>query len=269
MSLPNFGFGTYRLDKMTCFNMVKDALKNGCLYIDTAFLYKNEKSVGEAILDSGVARSKIFVSTKVWLPSINKGRDAIIDAVKASLENLKLEYIDLVLLHAPSEDNNMLIESWKTMINIQNGKVPELANKIKHIGVSNYNIRHLQILKNNGLVTPWVNQIELNPYVQRKEIVKYCKDNNIKIIAHSPLTKAEKFKDSKLVELAKKHKVTPAQLLIKWCLDNGFSVIPRTCNKEHLLENINALNVNIDDSYLRELDKFDENYFTHPKYNIV
>jgi diketogulonate reductase-like aldo/keto reductase len=248
--------------------MVKSALDAGYRYVDTAVLYKNEKSVGDAIVDSKIKREEIFITTKVRIDDINKGRNKIIESIKLSLENLKLAYIDLILLHAPPHDDRRLIESWKTMEEIVDNKIDELKDKVKFIGVSNYGIKHLDKLKNNGCRMPYANQIELSPYLQQKELVKYCKDAGIKIIAHSPLTKGEKLKDERLIKIAEKYNLTPAQLMIKWCVDSGCCVIPRTSRVDHLLENIKPIFDNGDKGYITELENFDENYFTHPKYNF-
>ena len=144
ISIPNIGFGTYQLRNVDAYNMVLAAIKKGYRHIDTAKLYGNELDIGRAIKDSKINRGEIFVTTKVWITEIIGGPEKIIKSIKNSLIKLNLDYIDLVLLHAPIPDK--LITSWQTMEDIYFGNIPLLKDKIRNIGVSNYNIQHLELI---------------------------------------------------------------------------------------------------------------------------
>lgn len=260
--LPYLGLGTYRLKNNIAYNITLEALKNGYRHIDTAKLYNNENEIGRAIKDSNINRKEIFITTKVWIKDIEN--DNIIDAILTSLEKLQTDYIDMVLLHAPLDDK--ITTSWNTMENIYLGNVDILKNKVRFIGVSNYDINHLEKIINKCKIKPFVNQIEVSPYLNRNELINYCNSNNINIVAHSSLVKGEKFNDSKLIEMANKLNISPAILLLSWGVSQGLKVIPRTSNTEHLLENKKCINIKLSKEIINQLNQWNENYATHPKY---
>lgn len=238
MDIPEIGFGTYKLLDDT-YQMVLNSLKHGYRHVDTAFIYKNEEAVGKAIKDSGIKREDIFLTTKVWIKDIVKGRQGIINGVKRSLKRLDTDYIDLILLHAPIEDR--LVESWQTMEDIKKGLINDLENKVRHIGVSNYKIRDLEVIMNPNMfrIKPYCNQIEVHPFLQRRELVRYCKNNSIKIVAHSSLLQGQKHDDEQLNLIASKYNCRVSELLLNWALDKDFVVIPRTSKNEHMEINFN------------------------------
>lgn len=263
MNIPSFGLGTYKLKKVNdeAYMSVKTALKLGYRHIDTAALYNNEENVGRAIKDSGIPREEIFITTKIQRADIWKGENKMIRSVNRSLKKLGVDYIDQVLLHAPIEEK--LLESWQILEKIYED------GKIRYIGVSNYKIEHLEIILKSCKIKPYTNQIECSPFLTRQKLVKYCADNDIIVVAHSSLTKGEKFDDPCINEIATKYNVTPACILIMWGLFKGFTIIPRTGNIDHLIENYGC---SISSNFLVEqdiekLDKLDEHQFaTHPQY---
>nr|QBK88421.1 MAG: aldo/keto reductase family protein [Mimivirus LCMiAC01] len=276
--VPIIGFGTYRLDNETTYKMVKEALKLGYRHIDTAQLYRNEESVGKAINDiindksNNIRREDIFITTKIWLSNIKNGRKGIIKSIMNSLAKLNVSYIDLLLIHKPV--NKKVLESWSVLEDIYNGKIKGLNGNIKRIGVSNFNIKHLQIIMKSSNkcehrervpVKPYANQVEITPFCKQKEIVDFCEKNNIKIISHSSLTKGHMFHHILLNELEEKYKRSSAQILLKWAILKRYCVLPRTSNKEHLKENFN-LNFCIDSKDIEKLDNINEFYSTHKIY---
>lgn len=265
MEIPEIGLGTFRLKDETAYNMTLIALKNGYRQIDTAKLYGNERHVGRAIRDSGVMRKEIFVTTKVWIDDIEKGKNSIVRSITNSLRKLGLEYIDLVLLHSPPSDDK-IVETWKVLEDIKNGIVVELEGKIKNIGVSNYDVYHLEILLAGCETKPYVNQIELSPFLTRKVLVDYCKKNGVKIVAHTSLTKGKKFNDIRLAGLARQYECSVPGLLLAWGLSKGFIVLPRTSKAEHVIENIKSLEVKLPENVIEIMDTYNINYATHRKY---
>ena len=248
-SISKIGLGTYQLGEKT-FSACLKALEIGYRHIDTASLYRNEKQVAAAIERSRIKREKIFVTSKIKVKDIKSGN--LKPAVCKSLENL--ESIDLLLLHAPTEN---LIDAWKQMLEIARWK------EIGDIGVSNFDVSHLQKLE---FQSPKWNQIEVTPYLQRLDLVRYCRQKNIQIVAHSPLVKGRKLFCNNLAAIAKNVRVTPSQLLIAWSLAKGYVVLPRSSKLSHLQENFNALKIKLPNNIIEKLDYLEEGYATHPQH---
>lgn len=265
MDIPSIGFGTFRLKGDDAYNMTLHALQNGYNHIDTAKLYGNEEQLGRAISDSNIDRTKIFITTKVWRDDM-KNPNKIIKSILRSLRKLQVDYLDLVLLHAPPRDNHILISSWKTMESIVNNEIDLLKDRVRNIGVSNYDCDALKLLRLNCTIVPYVNQIELSPYLIRTRLINYCEENNIRIVAHTSLVKGEKFNDTRLTNLSNDTLISMPLLLLGWALHKKFIVIPRTSNVDHLLENKQCITTKLDDRIIKILDTFDENYATHPQY---
>ena len=259
MDIPSTGFGTYRLGKST-YDSVRCAINMGYRHIDTAPLYKNEAIVGNAINKSGINRKNLFITTKISRKELDT--NSIAESIENSLKIMGLDYIDLVLLHEPID----YIKNWELLTEYYNtiGK-----NKVRFIGVSNFNETHLNDVYYIN-TKPYCNQIELNPFLLRNPIVEYCNNNNIKIVAHTPLTKGEKLGDIRLNTLANEYNITPAQLMLKWNLQQNNIVIPRSKNNSHIEENLKILDKIIDaritDEDMQFMELFDCRYTTHPKY---
>jgi len=253
MDIPKIGLGTYRLNNT--YDMVKNAILLGYRHIDTAQLYRNEEDVGKAIneliKENIIKREDIFITTKVSMRNIKKSR--IEKSVEDSLKKLNIGYIDLLLLHVPVK--NKIVSSWNILENI-------VSSKIKYIGVSNFNIDHLELLRNNCTVKPYVNQIELSPFYQQIDIVEYCRNNGIRVVAHSSLTKGNKLSHETIQKLSDKYTVTASQILLKWVLYHGYCILPRTSREDHLLENF-ELGFEIKDEDMVLLDSIKDIYKTH------
>lgn len=256
-SIGKIGLGTYRLGEETVFACLK-ALEIGYRHIDTASLYRNEKQVAKAIELSGIKREEIFVTSKIKVKDIKSGH--LETAVCRSLENLKS--IDLLLLHAPTEN---LVDAWKQMLEISQWQ------EIGEIGVSNFDVCHLQKLEfqqrdYDRVQLPQWNQIEVTPYLQRLNLVQYCQQKNIQIIAHSPLVKGRKLLCLRLQSIAQSIQISPSQLLIAWSLAKGYIVLPRSSKLIHLQENFDAIKVKLPKNVLEQLDCLEEGYATHPQH---
>ncbi len=249
--IPYLGLGVYLTQAGDeTINAVKWALQAGYRHIDTAKIYGNEKEVGIAIKESGIPREDIFVTTKLW--NNDHGFEPTLKAFDKSLRDLNLEYIDLYLIHWPGTAKRG--ESWKALEKIYK------EGKCKAIGVSNYTVRHLTELLDMCEVVPAINQVEFSPFLYQKELLDFCVEKGIQLEAYSPLARAKKLEDERLVELAKKYSKTPAQILIRWSLQHNLVVIPKSSKKERIKENASVFDYNISDEDIVKLDSMNENF---------
>ncbi|KAJ3098233.1 hypothetical protein HDU97_004185 [Phlyctochytrium planicorne] len=246
--IPQVGLGVWQTSQNEATPVVISAIKAGYRHVDTAALYGNEKEVGDAIRQSGIARSEFFVTTKLW--NNDHGYDQTLKAFDISLKKLGLEYVDLYLIHAPVEGKRL--DSWRAMEKLYK------EGKVKAIGVSNYGVHHLKELLANSTVKPAVNQIELHPYLQRRDIVEFCKQNDIVVEAYCPLTRGKKLDDPRLVEIAKRYNKTTAQVLVRWGIDKGYVTLPKSAKEERLIANADVFDFTISQSDLEVMDGFEE-----------
>jgi len=241
--MPIFGLGLYQAassSKTT--QIIVDAIRLGYPLIDTAELYRNESEVGEAIKKT-IDRERIFISTKLF--RTNDGRQGLRKSFNNSLQQLATNYIDLYLIHAPQGGH--VLEVYEEMVQLQK------EGKIRSIGVSNFGVQHLKWLKQAGFV-PAVNQIELHPWWPNEDIVDYCRTNNIAIMGYSPLGKGHFLHDPYLIKLGQRYRKTPAQILIRWSIQNGFITIPKTTSGiERLKENMDVFNFVLTDEDMKGL----------------
>jgi diketogulonate reductase-like aldo/keto reductase len=229
--IPPLGFGTWALRGDTGQEAIEYALEVGYRHLDTADWYKNHEIVGKAIKSSQIPRKDIYLATKVYPPY---DRENVLESGKRFLEELNVEYIDLLLIHWPGNDP---IE--ETL-----GAMQELKEEglVKDIGVSNFDNRDLQKAINTGIEIK-NNQIRINPSIYPKEQILFCKDNGITVTAYSPLGEGSSLKNREIKDLAKEHEVLPSQIILKWLLDKGLIVIPRSSKKKHILENWETQNL--------------------------
>jgi len=255
VEIPAIGLGVFRnpAGEVTR-SAVRYALEAGYRLIDTAKVYGNEASVGESIRESGIPRSEIFVTTKLW--NSDHGYDATRRACAESLRKLGLDYLDLYLVHWPVE--GIRLETWRAMETLLAG------GQCRAIGVSNYMARHLKELLDHCAVTPAVNQIELSPYnyLSRKDVVDLCRTEGIQVEAYSPLTKGLKLKDPKLVRIAQKYAKSTAQVLVRWAVQHAFVALPKSSNRERIRQNADVFDFAISEADMATLDSFNENLVT-------
>ena len=254
VKIPRIGFGTWQISLADAYESTMFALKAGYRHIDTALAYENETEIGRALKESGIKREDIFVTTK--LPAQIKGYDETLEAFDISLKNLDLDYIDLYLIHAPWPWSNVgqdctkeNIECWKAMIKLYN------EGKIRAIGVSNFRPENIKPLVEATGVIPQANQIRYFIGNTQKEVVDYCKENNILIEAYSPLATSKLLTDEGVINMAKKYNVTPAQLALRYCLDNNTLPLPKSTHEERIKANLDV-NFNISKEDMAILDKF-------------
>ncbi len=233
---------------------ILDSLEAGYRHIDTARIYGNEVDVGMAVAESRLPREDIFITTKLW--NADQGYESTLDACEISLGKMGIDYVDLYLMHWPVEGRRL--ESWTAM--------EELLDKgrCRSIGVSNFMVHHLEELLEKAHVVPAINQIEMSPYnyLQRKETLDLCHSTGIVIEAYSPLTKGKKLNDPRLVELAAKYGKTTAQLLIRWALEKQYVVLPKSVNKDRIVENADVFDFSVLSEDMDTLDSFNENLTT-------
>lgn len=231
VKMPLFGLGLFEAATgPDAEDAVAFALKNGYILLDTAQIYKNEADVGRGLKKSGVKRSDVFVVTKIW--NANHGYDATTASFTESLSKLETGHVDLCLIHSPLEGKN--VETYKALLDLK------AKGLIRSVGVSNFGIEHLKGLKDAGLPAPSVNQIELHPFCRRTELVNYCRENDIAVMGYSPLARTKKNDDPDLIEIARKHKKSIAQVMIRWGVEMGFITIPKSTKSERILENANV-----------------------------
>ncbi len=251
IKIPVLGLGTYLNDNgRQTIDSILYALEIGYRHIDTAAMYENEKEIGIAVRESGIPREDVFITTKLW--NSDHGYDNTIKAFHRSLELLGLDYIDLYLLHWPVK--NLRLESWRALEKLYNDGL------CKSIGVSNYMKRHLEELLNHSNIVPAVNQVEFGPFLYLKELQNYCESKGIALESYSPLTKGHKLNNSRLIEIASGYDKSTSQVLIRWCLQKGVIVIPKSSQKVHIKENANIFDFNISEADMIELDNLNENY---------
>jgi diketogulonate reductase-like aldo/keto reductase len=251
--IPRVGLGVFRAGPgEETRGAVEAALQAGYRHIDTARVYGNESDVGAAVKGSGIPRKEIFVTTKLW--NDDQGYESALKAFDASLARLGLDYVDLYLLHWPVPHRRL--ESWRALEKLAG------EGRVKAIGVSNFLRPHLEELLNKAKVVPAVDQIELTPFLQRREACAYCTQKGIAIEAYSPLTRGKRLKHPVIVEIAKTIKRTPAQILLRWNLQHGTVVLPKSTRRERIAENGDLFSFDLDSAAMNKLDALEENLVT-------
>lgn len=255
-TIPVIALGVYKTSTNVAKQVVYDALEAGYRHFDSAEFYGNEREVGEGIAkwlkEKGEKRESVFYTTKIF--NNHQGYQKAARQIDASLSEVKeLGYIDLVLVHSPLTNRELRLGTWKAL------QEAVEAGKIKNIGVSNYGIHHVQeLLEWEGLkIKPVVNQVELSPWLTRHELDEWSKKHDILLQAYCPLTRGIKFSDPVLVEVSEKYGKTPAQVLIRWSLQMGFNVLPKSEKKLRVIANLDVFDF--------EISEEDMNKLTHPE----
>lgn len=249
--IPQLGFGVFLVPPAEAEKAVSEALEVGYRHIDTAAIYKNEEGVGAAIAKSGIPREELFITTKLW--NDRQAGDEPKAAIAESLEKLGLDYVDLYLTHWPTPEKNTYVNAWQKLIEIRD------AGLAKSIGVSNHLVEHLERLVAETGVTPAVDQIELHPAYQQREVTQWAADHGVFIESWGPLGqgKYDLFGQKAVADAAAAHGKTPAQVVIRWHLDKGFIVFPKSSRKERMAENFDVLDFSLTEAEVAAIDALD------------
>jgi len=237
-TMPRLGYGVWQVENDIAANAVKTAIDTGYRLIDTAAIYGNEEGVGAGVRDSGVDRKDLFITTKLW--NDRHGYDETLAAFDESMEKLGLEYLDLYLIHWPAPKIGLYVKSWEALIRLRG------EGRIKSIGVSNFNIDHLQRLLDETGVLPVLNQIELNPRFQQPELRQYHAEHEIVTESWSPLGHGLLWDNPTLKAIAAKHGRSLAQVVLRWHLQLDCAVIPKSITPERIRENFNVFDFTLD-----------------------
>ena len=231
---------------------VRYALELGYRHIDTAKIYGNEIDVGIAVRESRINREEIFITTKLW--NSDQGYDKTLSAFENSLQRLGLSYVDLYLIHWPVQGK--ILETWKAMIKILK------VGKARAIGVSNYSIAELKETIQTSDIIPAINQVEFHPFLYQKDLLDFCKNNRIQIESYSPLTRGKKLNHPLVKAISNRYGKTTAQILIKWNLQHGLVVIPKSIHENRILENSQVFDFRIEEKDMEALNSLNENLQT-------
>src|SRR6478609_232139 len=245
--MPQVGLGVWQSSGKTK-SAVLAALAAGYRHIDTAAVYGNEAQVGAAIAESGVPREQLFITTKLW--NKDQGYDPALLAFDASMKRLKLEYLDLYLIHWPVPE--LRLQSWRALERLH------ADGRVRSIGVSNFLVPHLEQLQTTAKTLPAVNQIELSPFLQRHDTVALSKKLGITLAAYSPLTRGERLGHPVVAELAARLQRSPAQILLRWGVEHGFVVLPKSVTPARIEENAKLFDFSLDAAALQQLDALEE-----------
>lgn len=253
LEIPRLGLGVYQSPPgKSTRDAVQYALEIGYRLIDTAKIYGNEADVGRGVKESGLNREEIFLTTKVW--NSDQGYDSTIKACNKSLERLGTRYIDLYLIHWPVE--GVSNETWKAMEYLLK------EGKVNAIGVSNFMINHLEEILYESDVVPSINQVEFHPFLYQQDLLRFCNGKNIQVEAYSPLTRAKKLKDPNIMKFAKKYEKTTVQILIRWGLQHGLVVLPKSIHRDRIKQNTQVFDFQIGSGDMAFLDSINEDLQT-------
>ncbi|OZT11744.1 aldo/keto reductase [Priestia aryabhattai] len=255
VEMPWFGLGVFKVeDGQQVIDSVKWAINAGYKSIDTAKIYENEEGVGQAIKEAGVPREDLFITTKVW--NSDQGYDSTLEAFETSLNKLGLDYLDLYLIHWPVEGKYK--DTWRALEKLYKD------GKVKAIGVSNFQIHHLEDLMKDAEVKPMVNQVELHPLLTQVELRDFCKKNDIQIEAWSPLAQGELLDNAVLKEIADKHGKSTAQVILRWDLQSEIVTIPKSVKEHRIVENASIFDFELSQDDMAKIDALNKNHRVGP-----
>ncbi|MBS7529674.1 aldo/keto reductase [Hazenella sp. IB182353] len=259
VKMPWFGMGVFKVEEGSeIVSTVKTGIKHGYRSVDTASIYENEEGVGkgikEGLAEAGISREALFVTSKVW--NADLGYESTIAAYETSLKKLDLEYLDLYLIHWPVERKYK--DAWRALEKLyQDGRV-------KAIGVSNFQIHHLEHLMKDAEIKPMVNQVEYHPRLTQKELQAYCQAKGIQLEAWSPLMQGQLLDNEILQEIANKHNKTVAQIILRWDLQNEVVTIPKSTKEHRIIENASVFDFELTKEEIEQIDGLNRNHRVGP-----
>jgi len=244
--MPQLGYGVFLVPPEETKRLVADAIDVGYQAVDTATFYRNEAEVGAAVRESG---KTIFVTTKLF--NDDQGYDRALRAFDASYKALGLDVIDLYLIHWPKPKQDLYGESWKALVRLRD------EGRVRSIGVSNFTMAHLETIIHDTGVVPAVNQIELHPYFQQVELRAFHDENDIITTSWSPLGRGGVLDDPVIAEIARKYGKTPAQIILRWHVDSGLTVIPKSSSRARQAENLDIFGFSLDAGDVQAIARLD------------
>ncbi|MGE5807541.1 MAG: aldo/keto reductase [Nitrospirota bacterium] len=245
ISMPLLGLGVYLMRPgRETYEAVRAALETGYRLVDTASVYRNEEDVGRAVRDSDIPREEVFITTKLW--NDDQGYDSAMRAFDASLRRLGMDFIDLYLVHFPVPD--LRKESWRAL-----EKILE-SERARAIGVSNYTVGHLKELLGRSGVVPAVDQVEFSPFLYQRDLLEFCRKSGIQLEAYAPLTAGRRLRDPHITAIAKRHGRTNAQVLLRWAIQQGLVVIPKSAHPDRIAENARIFDFELAKEEVSELN---------------
>ncbi|MEC5306889.1 aldo/keto reductase [Bacillus thuringiensis] len=259
VEMPWFGLGVFKVeDGPELVEAVKSAIKAGYRSIDTAAIYGNEKAVGEGIRagikEAGISREDLFITSKVW--NSDQGYETTLAAYEESLKKLELDYLDLYLVHWPVEGKYK--DTWRALETLYKEK------RVRAIGVSNFQIHHLQDVMKDAEIKPMINQVEYHPRLTQKELQAFCKEQGIQMEAWSPLMQGQLLDNETLQEIAEKHGKTTAQVILRWDLQNGVITIPKSTKEHRISANADLFNFELTKEDMEKIDALNQNHRVGP-----
>ncbi|OUB15902.1 glyoxal reductase [Bacillus thuringiensis serovar yunnanensis] len=259
VEMPWFGLGVFKVeDGPELVEAVKSAIKAGYRSIDTAAIYGNEKAVGEGIRagikEAGISREDLFITSKVW--NSDQGYETTLAAYEESLKKLELDYLDLYLVHWPVEGKYK--DTWRALETLYKEK------RVRAMGVSNFQIHHLQDVMKDAEIKPMINQVEYHPRLTQKELQAFCKEQGIQMEAWSPLMQGQLLDNEKLQEIAEKHGKTTAQVILRWDLQNGVITIPKSTKEHRIIANADIFNFELTKEDMEKIDALNQNHRVGP-----
>ncbi|MGH1284164.1 aldo/keto reductase [Bacillus toyonensis] len=259
VEMPWFGLGVFKVEEgPELVEAIKSAIKAGYRSIDTAAIYGNEAAVGEGIRAgieaTGVSREELFITSKVW--NADQGYDETIAAYEESLKKLKLDYLDLYLVHWPVEGKYK--DTWRALETLYK------KERVRAIGVSNFQIHHLQDVIKDAEIKPMINQVEYHPRLTQKELQAFCKEQGIQMEAWSPLMQGQLLDNETLQAIADKHGKTTAQVILRWDLQNGVITIPKSTKEHRIIANADVFNFELTKEDIEKIDALNQNHRVGP-----
>ncbi|MCU5000558.1 aldo/keto reductase [Bacillus tropicus] len=259
VEMPWFGLGVFKVEEgPELVEAIKSAIKAGYRSIDTAAIYGNEVAVGEGIRAgieaTGISREELFITSKVW--NADQGYEETIAAYEESLKKLQLDYLDLYLVHWPVEGKYK--DTWRALETLYKEK------RVRAIGVSNFQIHHLQDVIQDAEIKPMINQVEYHPRLTQKELQTFCKEQGIQMEAWSPLMQGQLLDNETLQAIAEKHGKTTAQVILRWDLQNGVITIPKSTKEHRIIANADVFNFELTKEDMEKIDALNENHRVGP-----
>ncbi|MBP1851925.1 aldo/keto reductase [Rhizobium halophytocola] len=248
-AIPQVGLGVWKTANDEAAAVIRTAIDTGYRHIDTAAAYDNEEGVGEGIRQSGLPRDEIFLTTKLW--NTEQGYDQTLKAFDASLKRLGTDYVDLYLIHWPAPSKGLFVDTWRAFIKLQQ------EGRIRSVGVSNFYPEHLEKIIAETGVTPVINQIELHPDFQQKQARDFHQAHKILTESWSPLGQGKLMQDAAIQSIARRLGRTPAQVIIRWHIENGLVVIPKSSNPARIAENFDVFGFELSTEDMAALDGLD------------